>query len=502
MAVGILLTLLIHAGCRSGLSPTNSAALCEYRELLHSRAFDGEALLYRGNLTGRIVWNEQYFMESLLNVFEITGDVGYLRTFVTHADHVLGARDDYCGRTDFAGRSRPGWQIAAHYTLGVPLVIPSASGSPSLLVQGIHRAGNDHTSVQVIDETGSQFTLIVTNDFRTETCQKKVFNGLTVSNIEERINGSVSPQDYIRVTMLGEKPPSPGYYALNNTYKVVLHELNTPLICVPLLRFVALVQDNPVLAQRYGPKAATYLQACEQSYGDFLDSWRQDREGLYLVFEPDSQYWASGLPVPYNGLAAMGRFCLWLHKTTGKREYLKRAELLAHRLYAGFEFLSDGTVTMPYWYGLPYRGWSDRINDPINGIYIECHPFDATEDLGHFCLTLLFVSDAYERGVVFRDRVIRTIAKTFLARLHSRGMEDSSTAMAHNLNGEWHGHDYTAAFFALLSEVDPNVLPEAERIYRARCSSNAKVDLDYELGYVLLGWSIIAKAQYKAANRT
>ncbi|MGC8947492.1 MAG: hypothetical protein ACP5N6_15205 [Anaerolineae bacterium] len=101
---------------------------------------------------------------------------------------------------------------------------------------------------------------------------------------------------------------------------MVIHELHTPIIGIPFLRFADLVFRSSGLAT-YQSKAEKYVQAFEQSFRDYASSWREDAEGGYFVFEPGGKFWASGLPLPYNGLSADGRFLLWLYRVTGNIDY-------------------------------------------------------------------------------------------------------------------------------------------------------------------------------------
>ncbi|MBC7239843.1 MAG: hypothetical protein H5T71_07075, partial [Chloroflexi bacterium] len=129
-ALRLVLAILVVIGLAAGLgfrgcgpSP-NTAKTTTFQEarqtydaLLEATSF-GKDLLYGDNLTGRIVWNEAQFMESLLNMYELTRDRRYLELFIKHADHVLRVRDDRAKRPDYAGRVRPGWQTGGYYTLG------------------------------------------------------------------------------------------------------------------------------------------------------------------------------------------------------------------------------------------------------------------------------------------------------------------------------------------------------------------------------------------------
>lgn len=462
----------------------------------------GERLMYTDNLTGRIVWNEAPFMESLLNMYELTGDGMYLERFVEHADHVLMNRDDRAGRVDFAGRSRPGWQIGGYYTLGVPFVIPDDWGNPSLEIQGIHRSGNDHTAVEVVRETDDVFTLIVRNDFRRSSPLEVRFENLTIETIEDRVNAELSPDSWIRVRVIGDSPPQPGVYPLTQTYRMVLHELHTPIIGIPFLRFADLVFGSDDLTF-YRTKAEEYVMAVEESFRDYEGSWREDTGGGYFVFEPDGRFWASGFPVPYNGLSANGRFLIWLWKVADQAEYRDKAAMLAQKVRTGISFLPDGTITMPYWVrdSLPYTGWEDRFADPVNGLYVRADPDPGTEDVSHFMLTLHFMIEAWQAGLVFQESDLEAVVRTFNQRLWkpSSGGEfcnpDWRTGffIAHNLDGKGRAYDYAIAAFVRLSPLEPSLLDKGLEVYQARYSEAICIDADYLMGDVLSGWSILAR---------
>ncbi|MDI9617165.1 MAG: hypothetical protein QFX31_07370 [Methanothrix sp.] len=290
-----------------------------YDELLNSTK-SGNALLYNNNLNGRIVWNEAYFMESLLNMYEATSDPRYLDIFIKHADHILSIRDDRAGRPDYAGRLRPGWQTGSYYTLGVPVIIPDEEGKPSLEVQAVRSVGNDHTVVEILPEKGQQFTLIVRNDFRRIEPMVVIFENLTLETAEKVINANLTPSSLIRVRIIGDAPPVQGVWQLNETYRMVLHELHTPIIGTPFLRFSDLVFREKNLSS-YRQKAEEYVHAFEEPPRDYESSWRQDPGGGFFIFEPSGKYWASGLEIPYNALSANGRFFLLLYRTyTGLQE--------------------------------------------------------------------------------------------------------------------------------------------------------------------------------------
>ena len=160
----LVLALMAVSPAPGGAGEVKPVAI--YRQLL-AASDGGQRFLYDDNHTGRIVWNQQYFLESLVNMYKATGQTHYLDLFVQQADHVLARRDDRAERKDYSGRSRPGWLSGAYYTLGIPVIILDEQAKPSLRVQAIRRGGNNHTTVE-IQRRGDRFDLIVKNDFRRE----------------------------------------------------------------------------------------------------------------------------------------------------------------------------------------------------------------------------------------------------------------------------------------------------------------------------------------------
>lgn len=482
--------------------PSSCEVQTIYDHLLAATSF-GQDLLYEDNLTGRIVWNEAQFMESLVNMYEATHNRRYLEIFLEHAEHVLQVRDDHAGRLDYAGRLRPGWQTGGYYTLGIPVVIPDDRGSPAIEVQGVHTAGNDSTVVEIIEEDDRHFMLVVRNNFRRKEPVVVSYGGLTLETAEETVNADLSPSSWVRIRVVGNALPHPGIYPLGETYRMVIHELHTPIIGIPFLKFADLVFRSPELTA-YQSRAEKYVHAFEQSFQDYSNLWREDMEEGYFVFEPGGKFWASGLTVPYNGLSANGRFLLWLWRVTGNTNYLEKATALARKIRAGITFLPDGTLTIPYWVkdSLPYVGWKDSTTDPANSLYIQCNPDRATEDISHFSLTLRFMVEAWQMGVVFEEADLNAITRTFVKRIWKPSgakideLCDPDPAkgffLAHNLDGKSIAYDYAIGTFALLSRWEPSMLARALEVYGARYKNVDCLDIDYLYGEIMLGWSILA----------
>lgn len=260
---------------------------------------------------------------------------------------------------------------------------------------------------------------------------------------------------------------------------MVPHKLHTPIIGIPILRFADLVFRDPALDE-FQPLAQWYVQSFEESCQNYQSSWQEDGAGGYFVFEPGGKFWASGLPVPYNALSANGVFLLYLWRVTGKVEYIEKTAALARKIREGITFLSDGTMTMPYWVrdSLPYTGWKGLLDNPVNGLYNESEPDPAAEEISHFSLTLRFAVEAWQEGLVFQEDDLRAVAQTFTSKIWRPFRGDAYQLcdpdwrrgfyLAHNLDGKGMAYDYAIATFALLWPWEPQLVDQGLEVYHAR----------------------------------
>jgi len=64
--------------------------------------------------------------------------------------------------------------------------------------------------------------------------------------------------------------------------------------------------------------------------------------------------------------------------------------------------------------------------------------------------------------------------------------------LAHNLAGRGNAYDYTAGVFAGLGQWSKEIKDKVLKVYCSLFLDPAKIDMDYEYGPVLLGWSMLA----------
>jgi uncharacterized protein YyaL (SSP411 family) len=58
-----------------------------------------------------IAWNEAYVLDALVDLYDATADVKYLRELVSRSDRVISHRDDRRGFKDYTGNANKRWSI-------------------------------------------------------------------------------------------------------------------------------------------------------------------------------------------------------------------------------------------------------------------------------------------------------------------------------------------------------------------------------------------------------
>ena len=108
----------------------------------------GRAFCDWDNEYGSLAWGESFILDSLLDMYESTGDESYLDEFVVHADAVIAQGDDFAGRFDYRGRSLPGWGTSGPYTLAT-IDLPDTVGQPAWQVKGRSRLRQNQVAVRL-----------------------------------------------------------------------------------------------------------------------------------------------------------------------------------------------------------------------------------------------------------------------------------------------------------------------------------------------------------------
>ncbi len=465
--------VFLSFGSARGADPGLVTRLRAAYDSTYSRAPNLEELKRRRNLFGYLAWDESYLLESLLEMFRATGETSYLDRFVSRADAVMAVRDDRMGSKDWKGRTRPGWSTDAQFTLGIPVTVPDSQGNPSLRVEGSAQRDNNRTRFTVSADGEGTFKISVTNEKKPEV--NRVFRGLTLENVESVVN-SVEPRNQlIRVRVLGHGLPRVPFSARFDTYVMVNHGLDTPIIEAPFAGFAALVLADSRLTA-YRSKAREYIERIEESLEDYAHTWVEKGDRGYYLFEPGEPLWRAGLPVPYNGVALHGILNLLLYQATGKPIYRDRAARLARQVKSGLVSTKAGHYEMKYAFGLAYEGWTHRPD-----LHFSSYPgVRFGEDTGHFSSTLRFIIAAHRAGLVFDNQDIDRLLATFREVILRDSTFNNSLRSDSRESGRF---DWAAGTYVLLSQYSAEILDDCLRVFERAARKESRV------GLVLLGWA-------------
>lgn len=434
------------------------------------------------NTTGGIAWGDSYELDAYLEMFHATGDRVYLEHFVALADKVIAARADKRGERDFKGDLRRGWLTGGHYTWGLPTVLLDERGSPSLEVTTSLNAYNNQSAIEVIAGDHERFSIVVRD--RRDHKLRGEWRDVAIAEAEARINpppGKIGP---LRVRQLGARPPAALAPFTPPTARTALHGHHTGRIIAPLAKFAALVKQQPGLSF-FAENAAEYLRCAEETVPEQERSWVDHGESGYYIFEKNIPFWSDGLPEPHNTLASTGTAFIWLSEATGEPFYRRRAEQLARFIRNNLESRPDGTWMFYYWFGPLHTGW--KASDNLSANTPARLGAKSPEDISHLQLTVRFMVECEERGIVFtRDDLVR-FARTFNERLFvttPQGGTLHSTMEASADDRKLGAYDSALYGFALLAAVDRQVFERCRDIYLSRFSKGSNAARLY-------GWSVL-----------
>lgn len=432
------------------------------------------------NTAGGIAWGDSYELDAHLEMFQATGDTGYLVQFVALADRVVAARADHRGEPDFEGKLRAGWLTGGHYTWGVPTVLVDSAGVPSLEVTTSLNAYNNQSAIEVLSGAEGHFSIVVRD--RRDGKLRGEWRDVAIATAEACINpppGRVGP---LRVRRLGANPPVARAPFTPPTAKTVLHGHHTGKIIAPLARFAALIRQRPALSS-FSDKAAEYLRCAEDTVPEQERSWVDLGASGYYIFERNIPFWSDGLPEPHNTLAATGTAFLWLYEATGRPLYRQRVEQLARFIRDNLEPRADGTWMFYYWFGPFHTGW--KASDNLSTRTPQRAGAKSPEDISHLQLTVRFMAECAERGLVFTREDLTRFARTFNERLFvptpDGGTLRSTMAADDRRLG---AYDSALYGFALLGVVDRQVFERCRDIYLRRFDQGANPPRLY-------GWGVL-----------
>ncbi|MCB9769515.1 MAG: hypothetical protein H6752_15060 [Candidatus Omnitrophica bacterium] len=489
--IGALLTvILVPAFASFAVSEDNG--LAEVRatyDQLHSKLIESQGEKPIDNVQGSIVWGSSYQLDSYVSMYQATGDTVYLDHFLRLADRVLAARADKSGELDFRGRLTFGWLSGGHYTYGKPVVLKDSDGNPSVQIQTIGNSYNDKVSIEIIaGATAASFTVKCIDHRNPDQPKETLLRDLTMETAVREVNPKEGEPRLIQLKRIGDRPPAPIGPFIPETQLMTFHGHHTGRILTPMARFCDLVINNDDL-EKYREKAEDYLLEIRISMAEHDQFLVEEDDWGYTIFERGSPFWCDGVPEPHNTMACSGSTYIHLYRATGEPYFLDRATRLARMFKRNHIPQADGTWLFHYWWGPMETGWNEGegTSDHLGSYAGQSVP----EDISHLQLTLMFLADCYENGIVFGEEDLDRWAKTFNTVLYHE--DDEGPYLPFRVDGSQSGKSRGSSnhvlygFLEIGACVDSTMVDRCQSILEANYSHTASPT-------VLFSYAALAKA--------
>lgn len=438
------------------------------------------------NRTSLLVWQKTYFVEALLEGYLLTGETSYLDRFVTQVDQIFANRDDHLGRTDYTGRSRPGWSVAHHYTYSAPVVLGDADGNPSLEIRAVRWTGNQETRLD-ISHNGDTYSIRAVNGFRLPEPIVEEFRNLKQGTVEAIVNANPAKDRLIRVTRIGDLPPASRSEVGFEPLPMVFHTHHTGFILAPILRFAALVKTGGA-PSGFEEKTEEYIHWARESLADYEDAWEDRGDWGFYRMPKGIPFWADGSPEPINAMSAHGRAQLYLYEATGDETARDRAAKIARLIQRYMTHGDDGGVSWPYAHGESFTGWTKADGISVNTPDME--PYSYGENVHYAQPTLRFLAEANRLGVAVTDETLAALRQTF-RRIWKR---DTPLGLAMNgflapdlLANMLSIGKYDRMIYGFVTIADQTMLGQLATIYRCKFAS------DHDNPVTFYTWGLIGR---------
>jgi hypothetical protein len=428
-----------------------------------------------------LAWGEAGLCHALIDLYEASGDMQYLREMVRRGDRMLSHRDDRRGVTDSSGKIHKAWSMATKYTVGEGVLV-DAAGKPSIRLRSVPFAYNNQTQVEVsAGATDRNFSIIATNAYWQ---RKETFADLSLDPASPRYFAKVinnpAPVPHptqgecgeasclIRARAAAETIAPPTAQKLEMTSLPLAYTGYLGVIYYPLLRFSEMVRREPAL-QELALAATRFVTAADESYDEYQTEFRNgpaEDEGYYLCCERGGAFPYDNIGEPFNYLGCHVSCELILHRMTGKPVYLDHVQRMARLFKRRLRQGPNDTYVWNYWYEpMTTTGWTGG-NSPSDN-YPSMAPRPIVEDASHGQLDVLLVVNAAKAGIELDETDVRRLANTFL-RSVVKADRSGLNAQVDGTAGAAKLENASVAGWILLSDADPAVYEACREVYLKR----------------------------------
>jgi hypothetical protein len=354
----------------SGMSPNSLA----HYDTLSQQFLDDATRNPLVNSGGNIVWGTRYYLESLLDAYEASGNAKYIQAFVETGTSVMKVAQSL-SVLNAPDPSAPGSTIDSPLitVMGWPtqlgsfsqsVAIPTQTGQVSLNAQNLDPSNpNGPVYFQVTQQQDGSLLLAwegATQTLETHTVRNvsDLFTLASAPLIEGQSNGRIKP------TGLGL--PAPGTYQVNSPIQTIWHE-QTGGILLPFARLLLIAKNHPGLVA-----PATIAQWSSQILeiaASYEDEFVSDGNGGLLFQNP---IWLpnalAGTYAAADYIAVEATMRMFLYALTGNARQFQIAKgLVIHQKNYHWQLSPEGWLLLKSW---PcFISWSTRADAPVGSIW-------------------------------------------------------------------------------------------------------------------------------------
>lgn len=242
------------------------------------------------------------------------------------------------------------------------------------------------------------------------------------------------PGSYLQI--VGKPVEGDVFFIYTKAQEELFHIVLEGMILVPILKFIATVFNDEVLAKDYHDKAKEWLALIQSKIIPKWDSYWCDAGYYVFPNNPAYPYREQGEILPYNQFLIFGRCLLLLYQITDNEEYYDKIIRIANYFKKNLILINE--IDAYVW------NYSAKI--------------ERYEDISHANLDIGFIIDAYEAGIVFTYEDVRRFANAFLKLMWDGFLENPEIGSYVNsskvVDG---GRNYRVQEWVRLAKIDKRI---------------------------------------------